>query len=156
MSPTVQRAVTLLRSELRDGPMPAGVILSKAQTLGLNRDFLKVAKKQLGIVAIRDRDLRSGQTLGWHWSLPAHAPTSASPLPNRSPLFPHRWGCYSLHAQGRYYQRQEQADTFKQLRKLISQRELDPPLWIYLTSARTNAELSLSIRIREDAVQALG
>ena len=87
MSPRLERAVTLLRAELRDGSVPAVVLLQKALALGLNRDSLKVAKKSLSIVALCDRDPQTGRTLRWRWSLlPMHAPVS------RSSLIPHRWG----------------------------------------------------------------
>ncbi len=156
MSPNLEKAVALLHTELRDGPVPASVVLRKALALGLNRDFLKVGKRQLGIVAIRDRDVQNGRTLGWRWSMPTHAPTpTPAPLP-RPPLIPHRWGIYSHQAEGRYYYRQEQADTFRKLQRLIAQYQLDPPLWVLLTSAPTDAELFLPIRIHEDAVPALG
>ena len=125
MSPRLERAVTLLRAELRDGSVPAVVLLQKALALGLNRDSLKVAKKSLSIVALCDRDPQTGRTLRWRWSLPMHAPVS------RSSLIPHRWGLYSYHTAGRYYYKQGEGDTFK---NLIAGISLDPPLWVLLVT----------------------
>jgi hypothetical protein len=153
MSPSLERAITLLRTELRDGPVPAALVLSKALALGLNRDFLKVGKRQLGIVAIRDRDRQTGRTLGWRWSMPTHAPTPTPAPPSRPPLKPHRWGVYGHNKDGRYYYRQEHADTFKTLQQLIAQRQLAPPLWVLLTA---DAALVLPLRISADAIPALG
>lgn len=100
MSARLERTITLLRTELRDGSVPAAVLLRKALALGLNRDFLRVAKKSLGIVTIRDRDPQTGRTIRWRWSMPTVAPM---PTPTPRPLIPHRWGVYSYHTEGRYY-----------------------------------------------------
>ncbi len=61
----MQQAVTLLRVELQNGPISARVILNKARTLGLNRDYLKAGKKHLGIIATRESDARNGRVVGW-------------------------------------------------------------------------------------------
>lgn len=155
MSANLEKAVTLLRRELFGGPVPATVLLGKAVALGLNRDFLKVAKKYLGVVAIPDRDLQTGRTRGWRWSMPKVAPVPP-PTPSRPPLIPHRWAVYSYNADGRYYFKREQAPTFKKLQRLIARFQLEPPLWIYLKSAPSESELFLPIRIVEGEVRALG
>ncbi len=127
--------------------MPASLILSKAQALGLNRDFLKAGKKQLGVVAVCRRDLQNGQALRWRWSLPAHTPTP-TPVPSLLPQrIPHRWGVYAYNQDGGYYYRREQADTFRKLKTATDQGELELPLWVVLTSAPTDAELMLPIRL---------
>ena len=121
--------------------------------VGLNRDDLKNAKRALGIVALRDRDSQTGRTTRWRWSMPTVAPT---PTPTPRPLIPHRWGVYSYNQDGRYYYRQEQAETFEKLELHITQRRLEPPLWVLLTSAPTDAELApLPIRLLDDAIPAL-
>lgn len=157
MSSNVERAIALLRAELRDGPVPARVILLRASSLGLNRDFMKAGKRVLGIIAIRDRDLQTGRTLSWRWSLPAEAPVPTPVASSRPPPIPHRWGVYAYNEAGHYYYKREEADTFKNLERRMTQGEFVLPLWILLTSAPTDAELApLPIRLADDAIPALG
>ena len=127
--------------------MRASDLLRQACDVGLNRDDLKNAKCALGIVTLRERDHQTGRTIRWRWSMPTVAPM---PTSAPRPLIPHRWGVYSYHAEGRYYFKREQADTFK---KLIARCPFDPPLWVLLT---TDAALVLPLRISADAVPALG
>ncbi len=144
MSANLERAITLLREEVQTGSVPVVVLLQKALAVGLNRDYLKNAKRALGIVAIRDRDPKTARTIRWRWSLPMHTP------PPRPPVIPHRWGLYNYHTEGRYYFKRAEAGTFKELQK---QLDLDPPLWVLLV---TDAALVLPLRIPADAVPALG
>jgi len=109
LSAKQEQTLALLCAELQHGPVPVTVLLEKAIALGLNREYLKNAKRALGIVALRDREPKTARTLRWRWSLPTHAPIS------RPPLIPHRWGLYSYHSEGRYYFKRAQADTFKTL-----------------------------------------
>jgi hypothetical protein len=82
MSPNLEKAVTLLRRELHGGPVLVNVLLREALVLGLNKDFLKVAKKYLAVEAIRDRDIQNGRTLCWRWAMPKASniqPTQVAP-----------------------------------------------------------------------------
>jgi hypothetical protein len=139
LSAKQEKAVTLLRTELRDGSVPVAVLLQKALTLGLNRDYLKNAKRALGVVAIRDRDPQTARTIRWRWSMPTPKPS----------LPPHIWGLYSYNTEGQFFFLRTHAAMFK----TFALDAFDPPLWVLLV---TDAALVLPLRIAEKEVAALG
>lgn len=66
--PTSQRekAVDLLRTLLRHGPLPASEIYFEAEGAGISRGTLRAAKEALGVVAKRE----GGRGGKWYWGLP--------------------------------------------------------------------------------------
>jgi hypothetical protein len=85
---------------------------------------------------------------------PTPIPPSASKITSD---LPQRWGAYGHHADGQYYFKREQADTLPELRKLIKNYDLHTtPIWTYVRSGRTDAELLLPIRIPEAVAKTLG
>lgn len=82
MSPKLEEAITFLRRRVtpEGGRVRVTDLVAEAKRRGLNRDFLKVAKKRLGLIATCDRDAK-GRRTQWWWHSPRTPPQSARDLP---------------------------------------------------------------------------
>lgn len=66
--------------------MPYKVLEAEAHARGLNRDDLRNAARDLGIVTTCERDPRTGRQIRWIWTLPKPVSTNSLPaLPNSAP-----------------------------------------------------------------------
>lgn len=91
-----------------------------------------------------------------HRTNPTHTPVPPSASSIKGLAF-QRWAVYSYNGEGRYYYKREQADTFKELQHAITDAGLTPPLWTYVKSGHTEADIGIMpIRVAEDAVHGLG
>jgi hypothetical protein len=62
------RASDLLLTLLKDGPVPSTELFEEAEGAGISKKTLRIAQKNLGIVANRI----GGRGGHWVWALPAH------------------------------------------------------------------------------------
>ena len=61
----------LLIDLLANGPVPATIVEERGAVRGFTMDQLKRTKKQMGIVALKEKGKIGGR---WFWALPKHAP----------------------------------------------------------------------------------
>jgi len=69
-APARKEAAAFVREVLAQGPVAAGEVFRQATEVGITRNTVKRAAKQLGVVHERLRDESSGRTKEWQWKLP--------------------------------------------------------------------------------------
>jgi putative DNA primase/helicase len=68
-APTTSRAKDFLRETLRDGPLPAKEIGSRAKSMGISTATLRRASEEMGIISSRESEGNGGDGK-WLWKLP--------------------------------------------------------------------------------------